>query len=507
MEQRKNFGSKLGIILASAGSAVGLGNVWRFPTEVGENGGAAFILIYILCVLVLGVPLMVSEFVIGRHTHQNTADAYRTLLDESSPSVERPRSSAKLKVESSSGAQPKATGGKKFQLSARPNGTLDPSRTFNFQLAKIYSFQGYLGVFTSWFILCYYSVVAGWTLKYLLSAIGGQVAQIDDSAAYFTQFTADPWMPLVCMVAVMLMCHWVIVRGVQAGIERYSKLLMPLLLLIIAVLVICSFSMPGSEEGLRFLFKPDFSKITSRVVLSAMGQAFFSLSIAMGCLCTYASYFSDDAKLVRTASSVALIDTTVAIMSGFIIFPAVFSVAEVAPDAGPGLVFITLPNVFQIAFGGVPLVGWLFSVMFYLLLLLAALTSMMSIHEPTTAFLLERFHLPRRTATWMVTLSCIIIGTLCSLSFGPLADLRIFNFQFSIFNFFDFVSAKIFLPVGGIIISLFVGWRLPRQLVLDEVTNHGTVAFRLFPVYRFILRWVAPLAIGLIFLHELGLFH
>lgn len=464
MEQRKNFGSKLGIILASAGSAVGLGNVWRFPTEVGENGGAAFILIYIFCVLILGVPLMISEFVIGRNTHQNTADAYKTLTRE-------------LK-----------------------SGNVS---TFN----SLWVFQGYLGVFTSWFILCYYSVVAGWTLKYLLSAISGQVTKIDDSAVYFTQFTSNPWLPLLCMVAVMLMCHWVIVRGVQAGIEKYSKLLMPLLLLIIAVLVICSFSMPGSEEGLRFLFKPDFSKITSRVVLSAMGQAFFSLSIAMGCLCTYASYFRDDAKLVRTASSVALIDTTVAIMSGFIIFPAVFSVAEVSPDAGPGLVFITLPNVFQIAFGSVPFIGWCFAVMFYMLLLLAALTSMMSIHEPTTAFLLERFHLTRRTATWMVTLSCIFIGTLCSLSFGPLADLSIFNYQLSIFNFFDFVSAKIFLPVGGIIISLFVGWRLPRQLVWDEVTNHGTVTFFLFPVYRFILRWVAPIAIGLIFLHELGLFH
>ena len=381
MEKRANFGSKLGIILASAGSAVGLGNVWRFPTEVGENGGAAFILIYILCVILLGVPLMVSEFVIGRHTHKNTADAYQQLAPHT-PWV----------------------------------------------------FQGYLGVFTSWFILCYYSVVAGWTLKYLFSAIVGKVGTIEDSAAYFTAFTSSPWLPIVCMVAVMLMCHWVIARGVQAGIEKYSKLMMPLLLLIIAVLVVCSFSMPGSEEGLRFLFKPDFSKLDSSVVLSAMGQAFFSLSIAMGCLCTYASYFRDDAKLVKTAGSVAVIDTTVAIMSGFIIFPAVFSVAEVAPDAGPGLVFITLPNVFQIAFGHVPFIGWLFAVMFYLLLLLAALTSMMSIHEPTTAFLLEHFHLHRRTATWMVTLSCIFIGVLCSLSFGPLADVK---FLFGM-TFFDF---------------------------------------------------------------------
>ncbi len=452
MENRGTFGSKLGIILASAGSAVGLGNVWRFPTEVGENGGAAFILIYILCVVVLGLPLMISEFVIGRRTHKNTADAYRELAP--------------------------GTG---------------------------WVFQGYLGVFTSWFILCYYCVVAGWTLKYLISALSFQVTTISDSTAYFTAFTSSPWAPLIYMVAAMLMCHWVIVRGVQAGIEKYSKLMMPMLLLIIAVLVVCSFSMPGSEDGLKFLLWPDFSKITSSVILSAMGQAFFSLSIAMGCLCTYASYFTDDAKLMKTATSVALIDTTVAIMSGFIIFPAVFSVAEVAPDAGPGLVFITLPNVFQMAFAHVPLVGWFFAVMFYLLLLLAALTSMMSIHEPVTAFLLEHFNLPRRTATRLVTLSCILIGTLCSLSFGPLKDAT-FLFGMTFFDFFDFVSAKIFLPVGGIIIALFTGWKLDRQMVLDEITNHGTLSTRFFHIYMFIVKWIAPLAIMLIFLNELGLF-
>ena len=452
MEKRANFTSKLGIILVSAGSAVGLGNVWRFPTEVGQHGGAAFILIYIACVIVLGLPLMVSEFAIGRHTHKNTADAYRELAP-GTPWV----------------------------------------------------FQGYLGVFTSWFILCYYSVVAGWTLKYLVSAVAGQVSAISDSAAYFTAFTSNAWMPVVYMVVVMLLCHYVIMRGVQNGIERYSKLMMPLLLLIIAVLVVCSFSMPGSEDGLRFLLRPDFSKIDSGVILSAMGQAFFSLSIAMGCLCTYASYFTDDARLMRTAGSVALIDTLVAVMSGFIIFPAVFSVADVAPDAGPGLVFITLPNVFQMAFEHVPFVGWLFAVMFYLLLLLAALTSMMSIHEPTTAFLLERFHLERRTATRIVTISCIAVGLLCSMSFGPLKDVR-FLFGMTFFDFFDFVSAKIFLPVGGFIIALFAGWKLDSALLRDEITNHGTLPSTLFPVYLFIVKWIAPLAIILIFLHELGLF-
>ncbi len=451
MEKRANFTSKLGIVLASAGSAVGLGNVWRFPTEVGANGGAAFILMYIACVVLLGLPLMVSEFVIGRHTHKNTADAYRQLAPKSG-----------------------------------------------------WVFQGYLGVFTSWFILCYYSVVSGWTLKYLLASLSGEVTSTPDSAACFVSFTSSPWAPLVFMVLVLLMCHWVIRRGVQEGIERYSKLMMPLLLLIIAVLVVCSFSMPGSREGLRFLLRPDFSKLTSSVVLSAMGQAFFSLSIAMGCLCTYASYFTDDARLMKTAGSVALIDTTVAVMSGFIIFPAVFSVADVAPDAGPGLVFITLPNVFQIAFGGVPWLGWLFAVMFYLLLLLAALTSMMSIHEPVTAFLLERFRLQRRTAASIVTLSCMAVGVLCSLSFGPLKDVTLLGMTF--FDLFDFVSAKLFLPLGGIIIALFVGWKLPRALVQDEVTNRGTLHSPLFPVYLFLVRWVAPAAIGLIFLNELGLF-
>ena len=454
MEKRANFGSKLGIVLASAGSAVGLGNVWRFPTEVGTNGGAAFILIYVLCVVVLGLPLMVSEFVIGRHTHKNTADAYRGLAPHSP-----------------------------------------------------WIFQGYLGVFTAWFILCYYGVVSGWTLKYLLSGTVGELNRMTDSAAYFTSFSSSVWEPIIYMVIVMLMCHFVIVRGVQSGIERFSKLMMPMLLLIIALLVIFSFSMPGSADGLRFLLKPDFSKITSSVVLSAMGQAFFSLSIAMGCLCTYASYFTDDARLMKTAGSVAAIDTTVAIMSGFIIFPAVFSVEEVAPDAGPGLVFITLPNVFQIAFGNVPWLGWIFSVLFYLLLLLAALTSMMSIHEPPTAFLLEHFNMKRCTATTIVTAVCIGIGVLCSLSFGLLSDCKpLFGMTF--FDFFDFVSAKIFLPVGGIIISLFVGWRLDCEMVYGELSNHGhqNVPRWTFRIFIFLLRWLIPLAIIGIFLKELGLF-
>ena len=451
MEKRANFGSKLGIILASAGSAVGLGNVWRFPTEVGANGGAAFILVYILCVIILGLPLMVAEFIIGRHTHKNTADAYRQLAP-GTPWV----------------------------------------------------FQGYLGLFTSWFILCYYGVVAGWTLKYLVESALGEVTKITESTAYFETFTSNPFIPLGYMVAVVMMCHLVIVRGVQGGIERSSKLMMPLLFIILVVLMACSVTMPGAEAGVAFLLRPDFTKITSDVVLSAMGQAFFSLSIAMGCLCTYASYFTDDARLVKTAGSVAILDTLVAIMSGFVIFPAVFSVTGVAPDAGPGLVFITLPKVFQTAFVGIPWLGGIFAFMFYLLLLLAALTSMVSIHEPSTAFLIERFNISRHNATGIVTASVIVVGTLCSLSFGPLRDVRpLFGLTF--FDFFDFVSAKIFLPVGGIIISLFTGWSLDRQVIRNQLTNHGTqpVPSFLISSFIFLMKWVAPVAIALIFIYEL----
>ena len=454
MDNRGNFSSKIGIILASAGSAVGLGNVWRFPTEVGRNGGAAFILIYIACVLIIGVPLMVSEFVIGRHTHANPADAYRQLA---------PRSGWVL--------------------------------------------QGYLGVFTAWFILCYYGVVAGWTLKYLVDALLLSTSSITDSAAFFTEFTAQPLIPITYMVIVVVMCHLIIVRGVQGGIERSSKLMMPLLFIIMIVLTVCSFFMPGTEKGLTFLLKPDFSLITPDVVLSAMGQAFFSLSIAMGCLCTYASYFTNDSNLVKTASSVAAIDTLVAIMSGFIIFPAVFSVSEVAPDAGPGLVFITLPNVFSIAFANAPVLGAVFAVLFYMLLLLAALTSMVSIHEPATAFVIEHFHVKRYLATRYVTVSVICIGMLCSLSFGVLKGVHVPLFDMTFFDFFDFISAKIFLPVGGFIISLFVGWRLKRKLVVGELTNNGTLRLSrlLLLGYIFLLRWVIPIAIVAIFLKELKL--
>lgn len=447
-QNRGSFGSKIGVVLAAAGSAVGLGNVWRFPTEVGNNGGAAFILIYLAAVLFIGIPVMVSEFVIGRSTHANTITAFRKLAP----------------------------------------GTW-------------WRIGGIEGVFVAFIIFCYYIVVSGWTLHYAVSSFLNRLSGDQDYKEYFTNFVGSPWEPVLYAVVFMLMVHLVVVRGVESGIEKSAKLMMPLLLLIIGVLVVCSFSMSGFTEGVSFLLQPDFSKVTPTVVLSAVGQAFYSLSLAMGCLCTYASYFGPNTNLMKTAMSVSVIDTSVAVLCGFIIFPAVFSVSGVEPGEGPGLVFITLPHVFNIAFHNVPIIGYLFSALFYVLLMLSALTSAISLHESVTAYVHEEWHLTRKKAASLVTVGCILLGIACSLSMGMWNEYKVCGL--CLFDLFDFVSAKIILPLGGIIICLFVGWRLPRKMVYDEVSNKGALRVRLFGVYLFLVRWVAPLTIAIIFIREL----
>lgn len=450
-EERAKFGSKLGIILASAGSAVGLGNIWRFPITTGNNGGAAFILVYIGCVILLGLPIMIAEFLIGRHSRANTAGAYRKLAP---------------------GTQ--------------------------------WKWVGLLGVLTGFLILSYYSVVAGWTLEYICEALtGGLVGKTATQYIdMFNAFAANPWRPLMWFVAFMLITHLIIIKGVEKGIERYSKIMMPALFIIVIVLVGCSISLPGSGKGLEFLLKPDFSKVTKSIFLDAMGQAFFSLSLGMGCLCTYASYFKKDTNLCKTAISVGAIDTLVAILAGLIIFPAAFSVG-IKPDAGTSLVFITLPNVFQQAFHGLPVVAYIVAVMFYILLALAALTSTISIHEVSTAYLNEEFHFSRKKAARLVTLGCIVLGSFCSLSFGVLNGCRLFNL--TIFDLFDFTTAKLMLPIGGFFISIFTGWYLDKKMVRDEITNDGTLKVPVLNAIIFLLKYIAPVAILCIFANGLGL--
>lgn len=450
-KERGNFGSKLGVILASAGSAVGLGNIWRFPYETGNHGGAAFILIYLGCILLLGLPIMIAEFLIGRHSQANTARAYQILAP---------------------GTQ--------------------------------WRWVGRMGVLAGFLILGYYSVVAGWTLEYIFEAVSNSFAGKTPAEfiSSFQSFSSNPWRPALWLTLFLLATHFIIVKGVEKGIEKSSKIMMPTLFIIILILVGCSVTLPGAGKGIEFLLKSDFSKVDGNVFLGAMGQAFFSLSLGMGCLCTYASYFSKNTNLTRTAFSVGIIDTFVAVLAGFIIFPAAFSVG-IQPDAGPSLIFITLPNVFQQAFSGIPILAYIFSVMFYVLLALAALTSTISLHEVVTAYLHEEFNFTRGKAARLVTTGCILLGILCSLSLGVTKEFTIFGL--GMFDLFDFVTAKLMLPLGGLLISIFTGWYLDKKLVWSEITNNGTLKVPTYKLIIFILKYVAPIAISVIFINELGL--
>ncbi len=448
--KRANFGSKLGVVLATAGSAMGLGNIWRFPYLTGENGGAVFILIYIGCVLVLGIPCMISEFIIGRHGASNTARAYTKLAN-----------------------------------------------------GKAWKWVGYLEVLTGYLITGYYAVVSGWCLNYIYASVMGELK--GDPAyvmQYFKEFSSDPIRPVFWTVAVLLVTHFIIVHGVRNGIEKASKFMMPMTFIMLLVVVVASCLLPDADKGISFLFKPDFSKVNSDVFLSALGQSFYSLSIAMGCLCTYASYFSRQTNMAKTAIQTSVIDTMVAILAGLMIFPAAFSVG-VSPDSGPSLIFITLPNVFNQAFAGVPIVGWLIGFMFYALLSLAALTSLISLHEVNTAFFYEELKISRKSGALIVTISCCVVGTCCSLSLGAWDWLSIGGK--SLFDAFDFVTGQIMLPLAGMLMCLFLGWYVPRKVVRDEFTNWGTLSTgRLFGIYIFFVRFVCPLLILAVFLHQFG---
>jgi NSS family neurotransmitter:Na+ symporter len=448
--ERVNFGSKLGVILATAGSAVGLGNVWRFPYMTGENGGAVFIIIYVASVLLLGIPCMISEFIVGRAGRANTARAYRKL-----------------------------SGG------------------------SFWTVIGYMGVLTGFLITGYYAVVAGWCLQYIwASLIGHMTGSPEYFRQYFASLSSDPIKPVFWTVIILGITYLVIKNGVRDGIERASKAMMPTLFLLLLVIVVASCMLPGAEKGINFLFKPDFTKINGNVFLAALGQSFYSLSIAMGCLCTYASYFSKHTNLTNSAVQIAVIDCLVAILAGLMIFPAAFSVG-VNPDSGPSLIFITLPNVFQQAFGAMPVVGYLVSLLFFVLLSLAALTSLISLHEVSTAFLQEEMVITRRKAAVIVTVSTAVIGAFCSLSLGAVEGLSIFGK--SLFDWFDFVTGQIFLPLVGFMTCIFIGWFLPHKLVRDEFTNWGTLRGRFFHPYLLLIKYVCPLAILFIFLHQLGM--
>ncbi|OUN78100.1 sodium-dependent transporter [Alistipes sp. An54] len=443
---RATLGGKLSAVLVAAGSSVGLGNIWRFPYVAGDNGGGAFLVIYILCVILMGLPLMIAEFSVGRASHLNAVGAYRAL-------------------------------------------------------DRRWSFLGYNGVLAAFLILGFYFVVSGWTAEYMVHSVTGSLAQYTTAAEYesvFTNFISNPWRPILYTVLFALATHFVIALGVQKGIERSAKVLMPLLFVVLIALSIHSLLMPGGGEGLRFFFQPDFSKVTPSTVLVALGQAFFSLSIGIGTMVTYASYFKPETNLRHTALNVTILDTLVAVLAGVVIFPAVFSVG-IEPSSGPSLVFITLPSIFN----GMPL-SMVWSTVFFLLLVVAALTSTISLHEVITAYLHEEWHMSRRAAAWTTTAATTLLGAVASLSVGVWSGWK--PFGLTLFDLLDYVTANILLPVGGLFTCIFVGWKLDQQVLKDQITNNGTLKFRIYTLFIVLLRYFCPLVMLMLFLDNLGVF-
>lgn len=455
-DNRVGFGSKIGALLAAAGSAVGLGNIWRFPTEMGSNGGSAFLLVYIICILIFGIPLLLSEFVIGRRSRANVGNAYSVLA---------PNTHWKL--------------------------------------------VGYGSVLVSFVIFCYYNVVIGWVLYYLYEAVSGNFVEIGQIAAttdlsafknHFISFVSHDWKPVLCLGSVLLMMYIVIILGVKKGIERTSKLLVPTLFIIMILLAIFAIFMPGAKEGYEFMFSMDFSKITPKVALAALAQCFYSFSLGMG-LITYASYFKRKYNLGKTALSIAGMDTLVAILAGVIIFPAVFSNTNAEPSSGAGLVFISLPGVFESAFQSYPFFNWAFSVAFYFILLVAALTSSIFLQEVSTAFMIENWHMSRAKSATIITVLAFAIGSVAALSFGPLSHITLFDMN--IFDLLDYTTSKLILPLTGLGGALFIGWRLSKVDLMDELTSGGLYKFLFIKPLLFLVRYVIPVLIITIMVTQL----
>lgn len=442
------FGSKIGLIAATVGSAVGLGNIWRFPAETQANGGAAFLIVYIVCVLLLGIPVMLGEFAIGREGGTDAVGDYRRI---------------------SPGTRWWIVGG--------------------------------MGLVASYMILCFYIVVAGWTLEYLVNSFSGDLfSGISEGTSTFgskmQDYVSGTWKPILYTVLMIAINMAVLLCGVRKGIEKISNVLMPLLFVILVIFCVVALSLPGASQGVQFFLNPDFSKIDGGVVIDALGQAFFSLSLGMGILITYAAYFPRNTRLGRTATIVSALDMVVAVMMGLIIFPAVTSFGmEGESLEGATLVFVTLPEVFTRMPG-----TQFWSVLFFMLLLLAALTSTISIAEVSVRFFQDRLRMSRRKAVMTVMLPLLLFGSLSSLSMGPLSDFHIFGLTF--FSLLDTVATNILLPLGSLAMCVYAGWFAPKGLIADQLGNGSAVRSVSTRIVMFIIKWVAPVAIAVILLAQ-----
>lgn len=446
MGEKTQFGSKVGLIAATVGSAVGLSNVWRFPAEAQANGGAAFLIIYIVCVILLGIPVMLAEFSLGRGTGKDSVGSFKKLA---------PR--------------------------------------------KHWWVGGAIATLASYLILSFYIVVTGWTLEYLVESLTGELYEglgyegmdfnfRDKMQTYIT----GSWEPLLATYAVIAVNVFVLMKGVQKGIEKMSNILMPSLFLLLIFFCVCALTLPKSNDGLQYFFNPDFSKITAGTVINALGQAFFSLSLGMGILITYAAYYPKKTNLVSTANTVASLDLLVAILMGMIIFPAVMSFGLAGESLeGATLVFVTLPEVFA----SMPLTRF-WSVLFFFLLLVAGITSTIALAEVSIAFVGERFKTDRKRSCMIVMLPLVVLSSLCSLSQGPLSHIKLFSMN--IFDFLDTVATNLMLPSAAIITCLFLGWIVPKSFLKNQLTNRGKINRKLSSGIIWMVKYAAPVLIAVI---------
>ena len=442
--QRENFSGRFGVLVAMAGSAIGLGNLWRFPYMVGTNGGAAFIFVYILFVFLLSLPILFSEFIVGRRSQTNAFGAIRILAPGSH-----------------------------------------------------WKWVGVLSIITPMIIVSYYSVIGGWSIEYFFkSCTFGFTEYVTNEELdnMFNAFISSRWAPLFGHTAFLALTAFVVMGGVKSGIERFGKVMMPILFVVVVLIAVRAMTLPGAVDGIRYLFKPDFSKIDAGVCAAALGQSFYSLSLGCGTMITYASYVKKTENIVSSGVSIAVFDLLFALIACCAIMPAVFAFG-LSPQEGPSLVFKTLPFIFS----KMPL-GGIVAILFFFSLLVAALTSSISMFEVGVAYFVEEKKLSRLLSCVVVFLITWIIGVFCSLSFGPLSSLKILGN--TIFDFFDKLSANWLMTLGSLFIVLFVGWKLSPSDIRDELTNGGQIASnnRLFPVILFFIRFIAPAAIAIIFL-------
>ncbi len=440
---RETFGSNFAVIMAMAGSAIGLGNIWRFPYIVGQYGGAAFIIVYLIASLLLALPIFYAETILGRASRSNTFQAMRTFAPKT-----------------------------------------------------LWRHVGFLTIISPILIMGFYGVVGGWSIQYLYKSLTFSFVRSTPDAIdyYFGSYISSDFTPLIGLSIFVAIMVFITLAGVKKGIERFTKPTLPILMILIIGIAIYSVSLPGAYKGVEYLIKPDFSKLTARGVAAALGQSFFSLSLGVGTILIYASYMKKEQNIFSSGLGTALFDVVFAIIAGFAIMPAVFA-SGLEPSAGPGLIFKTLPFIFNKIGQTLPLVSGIISIVFFFSIFIAALTSAISLLEVGVAYLSEETRLNRKFATIVVGGIIWFLGVLCSLSFGLLSDITIGGEN--IFGIFDHVCSNILMPLGGLLFTIFVGWKMPKSTVYEEFTNNSTKKFniKLYPIVRFLMRYVAPIGI------------